>query len=149
MTSRISTTFLVTLMMAFCLSLAYFVFSSQSLRLDEAQSLWQVDRSPGQIFNIIGKDVHVPLYHLTLHFWQQFFGNTVETGRLMSLLLYLASIPAIYFVGKLAIQPQRRTFCGAPSCYISVYELVRERDPHVYPLYICHYSQSILFYKGI
>ncbi len=89
-------------MVVFCAALAYFVFSSQSLRLDEAQSLWQTSRSPAQIINMVAKDVHVPLYHLLLYVWRLFLGNTVAIARAMSLVFYLLSIPAIYFLGKLA-----------------------------------------------
>lgn len=83
-------------------ALAFFFFSGQSLRLDEAQSLWQTSRSPGEILTIIARDVHVPLYHELLHVWRVLFGGSVEVARLMSLLFYTLAIPALYFLGKLA-----------------------------------------------
>ena len=82
--------------------LSYFFFMSQSLRLDEAQSLWQVSRGVTDIFTIIAADVHVPLYHLFLHFWIIYLGNTVPVARTLSMVLYLVSIPALYSLGKLA-----------------------------------------------
>jgi hypothetical protein len=33
-----------------------------SIRLDEAQSIWQVSHSIPEILDIVGRDVHVPLY---------------------------------------------------------------------------------------
>jgi mannosyltransferase len=90
------------LMMLFCAAISFYFFSTQSLRLDEAQSLWQSGRAPKDILTIIAQDVHVPLYHLALHFWRLFFGDTVRVARLMSLLFYLLSIPSLYLLGKLA-----------------------------------------------
>lgn len=82
--------------------LSLLFFSAQSLRLDEAQSLWQSGRSPGEIITIVGQDVHVPLYHELLHFWRLIMGDSVAAARGFSLLFYLLSIPAIYLLGTRA-----------------------------------------------
>jgi hypothetical protein len=79
-----------------------FFFINASLRLDEAQSLWQVSRDVSGILTIVAGDVHVPLYHILLHYWLVAFGNTVPVARLMSLFFYLLSIPAVYILGKRA-----------------------------------------------
>ncbi len=81
------------------LSAAFFL--KQSLRLDESQSLWQTSHSVMKIFNIIAQDVHVPLYHIMLHFWQIFFGNGVATARVFSLLFFVLAIPALFKLAKL------------------------------------------------
>ncbi|MES2437350.1 MAG: glycosyltransferase family 39 protein [Patescibacteria group bacterium] len=86
----------------FVIAIAFLFFTQQSLRLDEAQSLWQTSHTPTKILNIIAQDVHVPFYHMILHFWQLFLGNTVETGRALSLIFFVLSIPAMYFLGKRA-----------------------------------------------
>lgn len=83
-------------------ALSYFFFMNQSLRLDEAQSLWQSSRSPGDIITLVSQDVHVPLYHELLHFWRVYVGDSVESARLMSLFFYILCIPAMYALGKLA-----------------------------------------------
>jgi mannosyltransferase len=93
---------IIAALIIFVVTLAFGVFSRQSLRLDEAQSLWQTSHTPTKIINIIAQDVHVPLYHMILHFWQLFLGNTVTTGRALSLIFFLISIPAMYFFGKRA-----------------------------------------------
>ncbi len=82
--------------------LSVFFFAGQSLRLDEAQSLWQSGRGVGYIFNLVAKDVHVPLYHILLHFWRIAFGDTVTVARSMSLFFYILSIPALYLLGTAA-----------------------------------------------
>lgn len=89
-------------MMLFAVALSVFFFSAQSLRLDEAQSLWQTSRSVPNILSTVARDVHVPLYHLLLHFWRIYFGNTVDVARAMSLFFYVLNIPAIYLLGRYA-----------------------------------------------
>ena len=84
------------------IALSYYFFLGQSLRLDESQSLWQISRNVPDIFAIVAADVHVPLYHLLLHFWVLFFGNTITVARTMSLFFYCISIPALYLLGSKA-----------------------------------------------
>ena len=90
------------ILMSIPVALSFFFFQEQSIRLDEAQSLWQASRSIPEILSVIASDVHVPLYHVLLHMWLQFFGNSIETARLLSLIFYVASIPALYALGALA-----------------------------------------------
>jgi hypothetical protein len=75
-------------------------FARTSLRLDEAQSLWQTDHSYGALLQAVAKDVHVPLYHLTLRTWRLVLGPDVETARLLSLVFLLASVPVFYLVAR-------------------------------------------------
>lgn len=71
-----------------------------SLRLDEAQSLWQTSHSLGGTLKVVAQDVHVPLYHLLLHFWQLYVGQSVETARTLSLIFFLLSIPVVYALAR-------------------------------------------------
>ncbi len=73
-----------------------FTLYSQSLRLDESQSIWVATKSVGEILNFVGQDVHVPLYFLLLHFWIQIFGTDVFVSRLLSLIFFILSFFAIY-----------------------------------------------------
>lgn len=81
-------------------AVARFFLIDESLRLDEAQSLWQTDRSLSGIMHVVARDVHMPLYHVLLFGWQKIFGNEVANVRIFSLIFSLAAIPAIYFLGK-------------------------------------------------
>lgn len=87
-------------MMVGVVLLSFFSLSHQSLRLDEAQSLYQTSHTPGKLLSIVAQDVHVPLYHLLLHTWQIFFGNGVATDRILSLLFFALTIPVVYATGK-------------------------------------------------
>ncbi|MDB5237423.1 MAG: Membrane protein-like protein [Parcubacteria group bacterium] len=90
------------LMAAFVTLMSVWFFGAQSLRLDEAQSLWQTSRAPFDILKLVAGDVHVPLYHLSLHYWRLLFGDTVAIARTISLVFLILILPAIYFLGKLA-----------------------------------------------
>jgi mannosyltransferase len=79
-----------------------YFFLGASLRLDEAQSLWQVSRSVSGILTIVAGDVHVPLYHILLHYWLLLFGDTIGVARLLSLSFFVLAIPAFYLLGKRA-----------------------------------------------
>ena len=82
--------------MAVAGSFSYWLLLSQSLRLDESQSLWQVSHTAMGTLKIVAADVHVPLYHLLLHYWIVFFGSSIFQVRLLSLFFYLLSIPATF-----------------------------------------------------
>lgn len=92
----------LSMLMLSVIVLSVLIFSNQSLRLDEAQSLWQTSRDPIAMFRIIAQDVHVPLYHIMLHYWQQFIGNSVAAARMMSMVFFILLIPAVYITGKRA-----------------------------------------------
>jgi mannosyltransferase len=100
--SGAATSIILVLAILFAVSVSIFALSKQSLRLDEAQSLWQSSRSPKGIFYVIAQDVHVPLYPLMLHYWESFFGDGVAQARVLSLIFFLASIPATFMLGRLA-----------------------------------------------
>jgi mannosyltransferase len=80
--------------------ISWFVLMGQSLRLDEAQSMWQTSHSIGDTLHVVAQDVHVPLYHVILHFWQLYFGNGIATVRLLSLIFFLITIPMVYLLGR-------------------------------------------------
>lgn len=87
-------------MMVFAIYFSVTVFAHTSLRLDEAQSLFQTNRDMSGLLNLVAQDVHVPLYHTLLHYWQILFGNDIFTARMMSLVFFVATIPAVYLLGS-------------------------------------------------
>lgn len=97
-TGAFSTLVIGTLMAAVTL-FSVFVLSQQSLRLDEAQSLWQTSHTLPRVLEVIAGDVHVPFYHIVLYFWRFAFGSSVIAGRMLSLLFFVLTIPAVYMLG--------------------------------------------------
>lgn len=73
-----------------------FFLSSQSIRLDEAQSIWVASKPLTAVYKLIGEDVHVPFYFTILHFWIQFFGNSILSVRLPSFIFYLSTLVVLY-----------------------------------------------------
>jgi mannosyltransferase len=92
---------------------SFVFFQGQSLRLDEAQSLWQTSHTPMKIVQIIAEDVHVPFYHLILHVWQIIFGSDVSMARFLSFLFFLMAMPMVYILGRLCYDAKTSLFATA------------------------------------
>lgn len=88
------------LMIGFAIYFSLAVFSQTSLRLDEAQSLFQTNRDLAGVLNLVAQDVHVPGYHILLHYWQLVFGNDIFTARMMSLVFFVLLIPSVYVLAN-------------------------------------------------
>lgn len=84
------------------LSLGVSMYSlfTQSIRLDEAQSIWQANRTIPAIMDIISADVHVPLYHTLLHFWMQIFGTDIAVVRMLSFIFFILTLPILYILAE-------------------------------------------------
>lgn len=91
---------IILLCVAGVLQISKFFLLGNSLRLDEAQSLWQTSHTLSGTLKVVAQDVHVPLYHIILHFWQFYFGQGIMTARLLSLLFFLATIPVVYLLAR-------------------------------------------------
>src|ERR1700712_3147837 len=87
---------LLALMVVFTVAMSVLVFARTSMTLDEAQSLFQTNRDIPGMLNLVAQDVHVPLYHTLLHYWQVLFGNDIFTARMLSLVFFAATIPMVY-----------------------------------------------------
>jgi mannosyltransferase len=86
-------------MIGICL-ISFLVLIHASLRLDESQSLWQVSHSIPGTLHAVAQDVHVPLYHMILHFWILYLGDSVPTVRILSLIFFLINIPLFYVLAR-------------------------------------------------
>jgi mannosyltransferase len=82
------------------LAISKYMLIHDSLQLDEAQSLWQTSHSIGGTLHVVALDVHVPLYHLILHFWQLYFGQGIVTARVLSLIFFALTIPVFYLLAR-------------------------------------------------
>ncbi len=82
------------------LGISKYLLMHNSLRLDEAQSLWQTSHSITGTLKVVAQDVHVPLYHLILHFWQFYLGQDIVAARLLSLIFFIATIPVVYLIAR-------------------------------------------------
>ncbi len=94
--SDIAVSVLLALLMIFVFCVSYFFLLSHSIRLDEAQTVWQTSRSFVGTIETVAKDVHVPLYYLAVRSWRLLFGPEIENIRILSTLFYVATIPFFY-----------------------------------------------------
>jgi mannosyltransferase len=81
-------------------AISKFILLKQSIRLDEAQTLWQTSHSVPGLLKVVAQDVHVPLYHLVVHFWLLYIGTSISSVRLLSLGFFLVTIPFVYLLGR-------------------------------------------------
>ncbi len=88
------------LIMAVSGFLSAFTLYPQSIRLDEAQSIWFSTKPLLALLHLVSQDVTVPLYPVLLHFWMQLFGSNIVVARTLSLLLYLLTLPFLYLLAK-------------------------------------------------
>lgn len=82
--------------------LAVTVFATGSLRLDEAQSLFQTNRDVPGVLYLVAQDVHVPLYHILLHYWLLIFGQDIFVARMLSLVFFVGTILLTYVLAHRA-----------------------------------------------
>lgn len=94
--------FLVIVFVIISLAISFYTLTRQSIRLDEAQSLWVAAKTIPGILAYISMDVHVPLYELILHSWLQIFGINIIWARILSYIFFIASLPVLYFVSRQA-----------------------------------------------
>lgn len=73
---------------------------SESIRLDEAQSIWMASKTLKGFLEITARDVHVPLYGFILHYWIKLGGNDIRWVRLPSLLYFGLTMPVLYQLAK-------------------------------------------------
>lgn len=90
----------IALCMLLVVAISQVFLIQNSVRLDEAQSLWQTSHSVRGTLKVVAQDVHVPLYHMILHFWQFYLGQDIVTARLLSLGFFLATIPFVYLLAR-------------------------------------------------
>jgi mannosyltransferase len=132
------------------LLLSLTLFFPLSLRLDEAQSLWQTGRSFWALIRLVAEDVHTPLYHVVLFGWQHIFGNGVGASRSLSLLFAAFSIPVVYLLGKISANKMTGLFAAAVAA-LSPFTIWYSSEIRMYSLLLLlaaiNQYAFLLFYK--
>ncbi|MDB5187547.1 MAG: Membrane protein-like protein [Candidatus Kaiserbacteria bacterium] len=123
------------LMTGVCI-ISYFLFLGQSIRLDEAQTLWQTGRYPGGILYVVAQDVHVPLYHMMIYFWQLIFGVNIEFVRLFSLLFFVLTIPLVIRLGDEVYESRLISGTGAAIFALSPFMIWYGNEARMYSLLV-------------
>lgn len=91
---------IVILFVVISLFVSVYMLFQQSIRLDEAQSLWVATKTIPGIIEYLSKDVQTPLYHVILHFWLMVFGNNIVAARALSFIFFILSMPILYILAR-------------------------------------------------
>lgn len=67
---------------------------------DEGYTMMLAPQSPGQIIARTARDVHPPLYYLSLHYWIHFFGTSELAARGFSAILMIGTIIVGFYLAK-------------------------------------------------
>ncbi|MBA3724437.1 MAG: glycosyltransferase family 39 protein [Candidatus Levybacteria bacterium] len=118
---------------------------SQSIRLDEAQSIWVSSKPIETIIMLTASDVHVPLYGMILHFWMQIFGNTIISARILSMIFFLLTLPVLYLFVKEASNKQIALLCLALFT-LSPFIMWYTSEARMYTLFTLVTSLNHLFF---
>ncbi len=110
--ARRRTLLVLVALMAGSTAFSTLLLNHQSLRLDEAQSLWQTSHSFGRMYQLVAQDVHVPGYHTLLKLWIVVFGHGVAATRALSLVLFVLTIPAVYALGRRVFDERTSLFAA-------------------------------------
>jgi mannosyltransferase len=97
---RVLAFFLIALFVSFTAVLNISWLFGESIRLDESQSIWFATKPLSELLKITAQDVHVPLYNVLLHYWIKVFSTDVEAVRGMSLVFFIATIPALFLLTR-------------------------------------------------
>ena len=124
----------------------------ESLRLDESQSIWQVNRSFNDIFPIVASDVHLPIYNMILHWWRSIVGTDIFNQRHISLIFFLFGIIVIFFLAKLVTNNKNIGLFTATLFAISPYMNWYASELRMYSLLvlvtmISHYFFLRIYFK--
>jgi len=122
-----------------------FLMITQSIRLDESQSIWAATKPLTGIMEYTGSDVHVPLYFTLLHFWIQIFGTNIILLRSLSFIFYLLSIYLLY---KVARESSNHELALTTICIFSLspFILWYSGEARMYTLFTFSTSLNHLFF---
>ena len=135
--------------MLIAVSISFFFLSKESLRLDESQSLWQTSHSFRTILHIIALDVHVPLYHSLLHYWEILFGNGVASSRVLSLIFFVLAIPSLYLLALRAYEDKAVALFATSIFALSPFMNWYGSEIRMYSLFVLLAIVSHYFFLGI
>ncbi len=124
---------------------------SESLRLDEAQSIWQASHTFTFIKTHMVQNVHLPLHNSILHIWQKYFGTSESSVRLMSAIPGILTVVVFYFLAKEVLIKPKYAFFATFLAAVSPFWVWYSREIRMYTLLtlvtVCSYLFFIRFIK--
>src|SRR5581483_2529537 len=96
--------------MAVVFALAFFL--GQSIRFDEAETVWASSKHISSVLQFSAQNFESPLYLLLLHGWEIMFGTDIVLARILSLIFFIGAIWAMYWLGKAAYDKKHGLFAA-------------------------------------
>lgn len=134
----------VVLILAAC-TVSLMTLYSQSIRLDESQSIWASTKSIPALLSYIAQDVHVPLYAVLLHFWMQIFGTDIMVVRALSFIFFMATLPALYKFARES-SSQRVAYLTVALFSLSPFVMWYSNEARMYTLFTLVTSLNHLYF---
>jgi mannosyltransferase len=106
---KLSVSFFLPIVILIITAVSIMTLFMQSIRLDEAQSIWVYTKSVPAFLRLTAEDVLVPLYGTILHFWMQLFGTNILATRTLSFIFFVLTVPVLYHLAKAAGNKQVAT----------------------------------------
>lgn len=140
--------FLLGALIALGASLRLWGLGSESLRLDEAQSIWQASHTAEFIRTYMLKNVHLPLHNTLLHFWIRLFGSSEISVRFLSAIPGVLTIPAFYLLAREFLKG-RWVLIATAFATISPFWIWYSREIRMYTLLTLVATLSYYFFVKI
>ena len=142
----------IPVLMYFGTFISFNFLGKESLRLDESQSIWQVNRSFYDIFPVVASDVHLPIYNMILHWWRSIVGTDILNQRHISLIFFLVGIVVLFFLTKLVTSNKNIALFTATLFSVSPYMNWYANELRMYSLLvlitmISHYFFLRIYFK--
>lgn len=136
---------LIYLIVGLSSSISIIFLFRQSIRLDEAQSIWLFSKSVLELLKLSSQDVNLPLYGLILHFWMQIFGTDIVLVRLPSLIFFWLTIGPLYKLAKESSNKEIALLTVAIFCF-SPFIVWFTSEARTYTLFTLVTTINNLFY---
>jgi Glycosyltransferase like family 2/Dolichyl-phosphate-mannose-protein mannosyltransferase len=141
----------VAILTALGLALRAALINVQSLRLDEATSLRQVqERSLSGLWHYLSSaNVHLPLYHFVLHFWVRVAGTSEWAIRIPSVVLGAAAVPLVYLVAR-RLMVHRSSIIATAIGAASPFWVWHSDEARMYPLLLfLSLASMVLLFQAV
>jgi cellulose synthase (UDP-forming) len=132
------------------LALRVALIDVQSLRLDEATSIRQARLPLMELWTYLSSsNVHVPLYHVILHFWVQVAGTSEWAIRIPSVVFGTAAIPLLYLAG-LRIIGRRAALIAAAAGAAAPFWVWHSTEARMYSLVVLlTLASTVLLFEAV
>jgi len=126
--------------------LRFWGISKESYWLDEAISIRQAQETNySATFNMITKDVHLPLHITLLFFWVKIFGKSELSSRILSLIFGILGIWVFYLLTK-KLYGEKTSLVSTLIFAISPIMIYYSQEARLYSLFVLLSLTSIYFF---